>query len=123
MATREAPERQEGDARKARVDGFDLHADVAVSRRYRQRLECLCRYILRPPVSEPRLQLLKSGRVLLQLKSQRRDGTTHVSFEGEAFIERLATLVPRPQANTVIYHGVLAANAKWRRRVVPPPKK
>jgi hypothetical protein len=33
-------------------------------------------------------------------------------------ISKLAVLVPRPHKNLVVYHGVLAANATWRSRVV-----
>jgi hypothetical protein len=32
--------------------------------------------------------------------------------------DALAALVPRPHKNLVVYHGVLAANAAWRSRVV-----
>jgi hypothetical protein len=39
-------------------------------------------------------------------------------FEPEELIERICSLIPRPQVNLVIYHGVLAPNAKWRRRVI-----
>jgi hypothetical protein len=34
-------------------------------------------------------------------------------------VEKLAAIVPPPFANPVIYHGVLAARAAWRREVVP----
>jgi hypothetical protein len=33
-------------------------------------------------------------------------------------LERLVPLVPRPRINVVLYHGVLAPNAPWRREVV-----
>jgi hypothetical protein len=33
-------------------------------------------------------------------------------------LERLVPLVPRPRINLVLYHGVLAPNAPWRRAVV-----
>jgi hypothetical protein len=33
-------------------------------------------------------------------------------------LEKLAALIPRPYVNLVVYHGVLAPNAKWRREVV-----
>jgi AAA domain len=35
--------------RAARLEGFSLHADVAVPARRRDQLERVCRYILRPP--------------------------------------------------------------------------
>ena len=40
----------------------------------------------------------------------------------DAFIARLASLVPRPRRNTIVYFGVLAANANGRDRIVPRPK-
>ena len=36
-------------------------------------------------------------------------------------LERLAALVPKPRTNLTLYHGVFAANAKWRARLVPTP--
>jgi hypothetical protein len=33
-------------------------------------------------------------------------------------LQRLVPLVPRPRINLVLYHGVLAPNAPWRREVV-----
>jgi hypothetical protein len=34
------------------------------------------------------------------------------------FIARLASIVPPPKAHLLRYHGVLAANAKWRKLIV-----
>ena len=59
-----------------------------------------------------------TNRVLLKLKAPYTDGTTHLSFEPTEFLGRLAALVPRPQKNQLLYHGVFAANAKMRKRVV-----
>jgi hypothetical protein len=57
--------------------------------------------------------------VRLTLKTPYRDGTTHVIFEPEDFIARLAALVPKPRAHLIRYHGVFARAAKLRARVVP----
>lgn len=38
-------------------------------------------------------------------------------------ILRLASLVPRPKKNTSLYHGVLAARAKDRKKVVKKPER
>jgi hypothetical protein len=103
--------------RRARQDGFDLHANTAVRGKNRPRLERLCRYLLRPPISESRIEQ-RGDRVLLELKTPWNDGTTHLSFEPTELLGRLAALVPRPQKNQLIYHGVFAANAKLRRQVV-----
>ena len=52
----------------ARQDGFDLHADVCVPAGQRDRLERVCRYALRPPVAQDRLDLTGDGQVRLQLR-------------------------------------------------------
>ena len=64
---------------QARSDGFDLHGGVAVAGEDRDRLEQLCRYLLRPPIVQERLALRPDGRVLVTLKLPWRDGTTHLS--------------------------------------------
>ncbi len=54
----------------------------------------------------------------MTLKSAWHDGTTHLVFEPLEFLEKLAALTPRPEINLLIYHGVLAPHATWRRPVV-----
>ncbi len=103
---------------QARVDGFDLHAGVLVRANDRERLERVCRYLLRPPVPESRLELREDGMVVLALKNEFSDGTTHLFYSGLEFLEKLATLVVRPRVKQVIYHGVFAPNAAWRQEVV-----
>jgi hypothetical protein len=41
-------------------------------------------------------------------------GTTHLAFEPLELVERLASIIPKPRTNQVIYHGVLAAHASLR---------
>ena len=60
-----------------------------------------------------------AGQVVYALKTPYRDGTTHVVFEPLDFLAKLAALVPRPRANLIRYHGILAPNAKHRSQVVP----
>jgi hypothetical protein len=67
-----------------------LHANVAVPPRDRSRLERLCRYVARPPLATQRLSRLGDGRLLHRLKHRWRDGTTHVVFERQGLVERLA---------------------------------
>jgi hypothetical protein len=57
------------------VAGFNLHAGVAMSALDREGRERLCKYLLRPPLSDDRLSLREDGRVALQLKTPWRDGT------------------------------------------------
>ncbi len=103
----------------ARRDGFDLHAGISVPATARDRLERLCRYALRPPLGQDRLQIMPEGQVVLELRRRWTDGTTHLIFEPVELLERLAALIPRPRINLVLYHGVLAPRAAWRARVVP----
>jgi hypothetical protein len=104
--------------RHAHDEGFDLHADVVIAASDRQGLEQVLRYGARPAVAGERLRFTPDGRVALELKRRYHDGTTHLVFEPLAFVERLAALIPRPHKNLVIYSGVLAPNAKLRRKVV-----
>ena len=103
---------------QARCEGFDLHGAVTVAGEDRERLEQLCRYLLRPPIAQERLALRSDGTVLVTLKTPWRDGTTHLCFEPVTLLERLAALTPRPRINVVLYHGVLAPRAKWRASAV-----
>lgn len=108
--------------RKARLGEWDLDAEVAVDEHDRERLEHLCRYLLRPPLALDRLRLLDDGKVCVELKRPWGDHTTHVTMTPDAFIARWATLVPRPRRNTTLYFGVLAANSKGREEIVPCPE-
>jgi hypothetical protein len=98
--------------------GFDLHAGVTVAAGDRPRLERLCRYICRPPLGQHRLQRLGDGRIAVALQRTWADGTSHLVFTPGELLERLAVLVPRPRINLLLYHGVLAPNASWRRAIV-----
>lgn len=104
--------------RHARYQGFDLYASPPVAARDRSRLERMLRYMLRPPVAQGRLVDMPDGRVALDLKQPWDDGTTHIVFEPLELLEKLAAIIPRPQSNQIIYHGVLGPNAKWRKQVV-----
>ena len=82
----------------AESSGFSLHAGIAAKASQRDKLEHLARYVARPPVATERLSLTENGLVRLALKTPYRDGTTHVIFEPEDFMARLAALVPKPRA-------------------------
>jgi hypothetical protein len=92
----------------AESSGFSLHAGVAAKASQRDKLEHLARYVSRPPVATERLSPTQSGLVRCALKTPYRDGTTHVIFEPEDFIARLAALVPKPCAHLTTHHGVFA---------------
>jgi Putative transposase len=105
-------------ARQEHLDGFDLHANLALDGADRARVEQLCRYMLRPPVAQERLARLPDGRVLVTLKAAWHDGTTHLCFAPTELLEKLAALIPRPRINLILYHGVLAPHAGRRPQVV-----
>ena len=81
-------------------------------------VERLCRYILRLPLAQEWLRRRSDGRITLELKTAWHDGTRELVFEPLELLERLAAMTPRPETNLLICHGLLAARARWRPRVV-----
>jgi hypothetical protein len=112
--TVEVPKRK----RHARHQGFDLHAGAPIRAEERDRLERMLRYMLRPPIAESRLRELPDGNILLTQKTKWSDGTTALVFHPLELLERLCAIIPKPQVNLLIYHGVLAPNSHWRSRAV-----
>jgi hypothetical protein len=103
----------------ARANGFDLHAGLVVPAGQRERLERVCRYTLRSPMTQERLHLTDEGQeVRLELRRPWRDGTTDIVFDPVEFLGRLAVLVPRPRINLLLYYGVLGPRAAWRAEVI-----
>jgi Putative transposase len=105
--------------RSARLEGFSLHADVAVPARRRDQLERVCRYILRPPLALERLTESTGGQLLYQFRRPWRDGSTALLLEPLELLERLAALVPPPRRPLLAYHGLLAPRSRWRAAIVP----
>jgi hypothetical protein len=107
--------------RCAAVSGFNLHANVHIGARDRERLERLLRYAARPAVALDRLSKLPDGRLAYRLKRIWSNGATAVVFEPQDFIARLAALVPAPRVHLTRFHGILAPAASWRSLIVPKP--
>lgn len=103
----------------AESSGFSLHAGIAAKASPRDKIERLARYVSRPPVATERLSLTQGGNVRYALKTPHRDGTTHMIFEPEDFVARLAALVPQPRAHLTRYHGVFAPASPDRAKIVP----
>jgi hypothetical protein len=78
----------------------------------------MLRLMLRPPIAQGRLREMVNGKIALDLKQPWDDGTTHIVFEPLELLEKIAAIIPRPQSNQIIYHGVLGPAAKWRKQVV-----
>ena len=110
------PEAKKTGKHSAQAGGFDLYAAKAIPKDHCSRLEKLCRYLLRPPIPNERLEY--DGKLaILSLPAPRSDGTTHLCFEPQDLVEKLAAMVPRPGKNLLIYQGVLSGNAFLRDRV------
>jgi len=105
--------------RCATVDGFSLHANVAVPAGDRTRLERLVQYCARGPIAMERLELLAGGRLLYRFKRAWRDGSTHIVLTPLEMLEKLSALIPSPHAHLVRYAGIFAPAAKWRSLIVP----
>src|SRR5687767_14049817 len=84
---------------------------------------CLCRYLLRPPLAQGRLERQADGAVRLHFKRMWSDGTCALVLSPLELVERLVALIPPPGANQVLYRGVLAANAGWRAEIVLRPRR
>jgi len=103
------------------LDGFNLHAAVAVGGDDDVSRERLVRYCARPPFALERLSMLPDGRIAYRIKQPRRNAT-HRILEPIELLARIAALIPPPRHPFLRYHGVLAPSAKWRRHIVPRPE-
>jgi hypothetical protein len=103
--------------------GFSLHAATRVDADDRAHLERLCKYVARPPLAAGRLERIDDERLSFALKTPWDDGTTHLVLSPLELLKKLAALVPPPRINLVRYHGVLAAHAKDRDKIVPAGKR
>jgi len=125
--------KQQGDAsfehparaseRCAMVQGYSVHANVAVKAHDRAGLERLCRYGLRSPIASSRLSLTAGGLVQYKLKRPwpRPGGITCMTLQPTDFLRRLACLIPRPRTHMLRYHGVFSPSSPMRKRLPPPP--
>ena len=59
------------------------------------------------------------GTVVLGLKRAWSDGTTALELSASELVEKCVVILPPPRAKEVMDRGVLAANARLRRKVVP----
>ena len=103
----------------ASMDGFTLHAATRAGAQDSQGREALLRYVLRPAISQDRVEQRPDGLVRINLKRAFGDGTVAVDMDPLSLVARLAAAVPPPRFHTVKYAGVLASAHKWRARVAP----
>ncbi len=101
------------------LGGFSLHATVFVEKHNRDRLQKLCKYLLRPPIAENRLKKINNGEILFEMKTTWGDGTRAILFTPLELIEKLVAIIPKPRIHQIRFHGILAPSATDRERVVP----
>jgi hypothetical protein len=91
------------------VRGYNLHAQTRVSAHDEAARLRLFRYILRPAIAQDRLHF-DNGLVTFTMKRVFSDGSQVLRFTPQAFIRRIAMLVPAPRQHEITYFGLLAAN-------------
>jgi len=99
--------------------GVSVYAKQLVHGRDRPQLERLCRYLMRPPLSQERLALRDDGRLELTLKNVWKDGTRALVLEPHDLLVRLCATVPPPWFNMIRYFGVLSSHSRQRAQVCP----
>ena len=103
----------------AEKDGWSVHAGAVVEAGRTEKLEKVCRYLLRPPFAEERLSRLPDGRIAYGFRKPRWDGGLGIVLDPVEFLAKLAALVPPPRSHAVRYHGLLGPRGGLRREVVP----
>jgi len=106
-------------AQVAEVGGVNVYVGPAVDGRDRRRLEQLCRYMARPPLSQDRLSRCEDGRIKISLKKAWKNGTQAILLHPLDFLARLCALIPPPRFCLLRYHGLFAGGSALRRAVVP----
>jgi hypothetical protein len=108
------------------IGGYSIHAGTYVHQNDRTGLERMCRYLLRPPVAEDRLEVRPSSQgtdsAIYKLKSQWSDGTKAILLTGTEFVEKIVAIIPQPRIHGTRFHGVLAPHSAHRKFVVPAPE-
>ncbi len=108
--------------RCAQVDGYSVHANVALAAWDRRGLEKLLRYMARPPLAVDRLSLDEQGRVIYRLRRRRKDGADTLVLDPVDLVARLAALLPPPKMHGLTYCGIFGPAAKDRAAIVPSPQ-
>jgi hypothetical protein len=96
------------------LDGYSLHADVAVTADDRRGLQRLLRYGARPALVAGRVSLSADGMVLYKLRKSTATGRTQLQMTPRKFVGRLAALIPPPWINLTRFHGAFASASRHR---------
>jgi hypothetical protein len=74
--------------------------------RDRNRLERVCRYLLRPPFAHDAVEHTADGQVRVHFKAPSKSGATYAQMSPDTFLARLCALVPPPSFNMTRYFSV-----------------
>jgi len=99
------------------LSGFSLHCASRASAHDQAARLRLFRYVLRPAIAADKLAF-DGTTVTFTMKRSFSNGLSVLRFSPQAFIRRIAWLVPRPRQHEITYCGLFAANAKDRAKVV-----
>lgn len=99
--------------------GFSLHAATTAKAGDAAGREALCKYVLRPPIANERVQLLGDDLVRLVLKRPFSDGTFALDLDPLALLVRLATTVPPPGSTPFAMRGCSLLPASGERESFP----
>jgi hypothetical protein len=83
------------------------------------RLERVCRYLLRPPFAHDAVERTADGQVRVHFKAPSKSGATYTQMSPHTFLAKLCALVPPPSFNMTRYFGLLANRHALRPRIVP----
>ena len=97
------------------MESFSLHAGRRIHENDRDGLCYVIRYSARGPVSQKRVSRLSDGRVRYETKNGKA-----VHFSPEAFVKRLAALVPPTGMHLTVAYGVFASAHSLRECVLNP---
>ena len=104
------------------VNGFSLHANTQINALARDKLFKLIEYMARGAISNERVEIQDNGNIRLKLKSPWRDGTSHLLFTPQEFLEKLSAIIPKRKYHLVTWHGILAPHAKLRKKIILNPE-
>jgi hypothetical protein len=112
---------QPGHGLVATVDGLNLDVGPRMDGRTARWWRKVCRCVLRVALALSRPKKRKDGLLACRLKRPDQRGNTVLVLSLEQRRMRLCSLIPAPGTPMRTSLGVVAAGARWRRRVVPNP--
>ena len=101
-----------------RHTGFSVHNSVRIAADDTDGLDALVRYLMRPPVSLARLQLLPGGQDVLHFPKGKGDdpgGSSPERIHAMEYVARVLSQIPEPRKHQVRYYGYYSCAARGKR--------